>query len=458
MLQIVNKNITTLFYFHCLSCSQFHICILFNLQMENPNKNCHGTENSGENVNFQMFFKMVKSNEIPWKSFIQSMKYMITLLDLTKSKKLIFELLEEVKGFLEKETAYKDKQQQNRISELEKTNEILRKEIESLKEECEKFQGKLAAFSVSKDSHEELSRNFDDLPFGDDKELDTKVEIVTDIKIEEFNINENVKSVSNETMDNGKSHEEQNNGAMEESINLNPVSVRLICLSKSQIQHYSNVANEPNNAGKYCEICEKTFSSVSALKVHLGAVHEGQKKHECGKCDESFNQAGTLKLHNKSDHKNLKKYKCNKCGKSFTRTATLKKHKKVVHEGVKKFKCNKCGKSFGYAGHLKTHTETIHEGLKRFKCNKCGESFGESGKLKRHNETVHEGLKKYRCDKCGKSFSQASHLKTHNETVHEGLKKYKCEKCNKYFTANSGLKYHMQVTHEDLKKTNQSRS
>ena len=101
--------------------------MLFYLQMENlnPNKNCNDTENSEENVNFQMYFSMVKSNEIPWKSFIQSMKYMIPLLDLTKSKKLIFDLLEEISGFIEQEKEYKDKLQQNGMSELEQLNEIL---------------------------------------------------------------------------------------------------------------------------------------------------------------------------------------------------------------------------------------------------------------------------------------------------------------------------------------------
>ena len=78
--------------------------------MENTNKDCHGTENSEENVNFQMYFRMVKSNEIPWKLFIESMKYSISLLDLKKSKKLIFDLLEEIKGFIEREAEYQDKQ------------------------------------------------------------------------------------------------------------------------------------------------------------------------------------------------------------------------------------------------------------------------------------------------------------------------------------------------------------
>ena len=71
-----------------------------------------------KDINFQLYFSMVKSSEMSWKLFIQIMDDMISLLDLAKSKKLIFDLLEEIKGFKEQEAEYKEKLQHNRESRV----------------------------------------------------------------------------------------------------------------------------------------------------------------------------------------------------------------------------------------------------------------------------------------------------------------------------------------------------
>ena len=86
--------------------------------MENLNKKCNDTEKA-KDVNFQLYFKMMKSNKITWELFIQIMDDMISFLDLSKSKKLIFDLLQQIKEFKEQEEEYKEKLQLNRTSELE---------------------------------------------------------------------------------------------------------------------------------------------------------------------------------------------------------------------------------------------------------------------------------------------------------------------------------------------------
>ena len=152
----------------------FNLNAKFVLQMENLNIDCNDPENSKDNVNFQMYFSMVKSNEMPWNLFIQSMKYMIPLLDLTKSKKLIFDLLEEIKGFIEREAEYKDKQ--NRVSELEQSNEILRKENESLQKGCDELKRKLPSFFAPKENQKDISSNSRDLTFTHWSNLRSQVE------------------------------------------------------------------------------------------------------------------------------------------------------------------------------------------------------------------------------------------------------------------------------------------
>ena len=106
-------------------------------------------------------FKMVKSNEMPWNIFFQKMNEKIILLDLPESKNLIFNLLEEIKGFLEREEYYK-----NKIFEFDQSNENLRTEIESLKKECDELKRKLDSIFVPKENQNDLSNNPQDTGRG----------------------------------------------------------------------------------------------------------------------------------------------------------------------------------------------------------------------------------------------------------------------------------------------------
>ena len=85
--------------------------------MENLNEKWNDTEKS-KDVNFQLYFSCMKSNKLTWELFIQIMDDIISFLDLAKSKKLIFDLLEEIKVFKEQEAEYKEKLQHNRESRV----------------------------------------------------------------------------------------------------------------------------------------------------------------------------------------------------------------------------------------------------------------------------------------------------------------------------------------------------
>ena len=108
----------------------------FSLQMETPTNKRSDNENS--DVNFRLYLNMLKNDTITWEVFFQIMKDMISLLDLIKSKKLIFDLIKELKEFKSREAQYMvryhDKQKIEQINKLELSNEMLKKENESLKE------------------------------------------------------------------------------------------------------------------------------------------------------------------------------------------------------------------------------------------------------------------------------------------------------------------------------------
>ena len=385
------------------------------------NKGCN-IENS--DVEFKLYLTMIKNDTLTWDVFFQIMKDMISLLDLSKSKKLIFYLIEELKEF-----KYRDKVQLNKVSQLEESIEILRKENESLKTECNKLKGNFPSYFVPKESHTDFSGNSEDSTFVNEKEFESKMEIVTDIKIEELNIDQNIESVSTEIIGNDKNLDEKDNTQDQENIKLNHPSVQMICLSEPQVENYLKTNQEPINtklniaesSSKHCKRFDDTFSSLQSLKIHEVIVHDGLKKCKCDKCDKSLTQARTLKTPNETVHDGLKRYICKKCEKSFRKAWNLKVHIETVHENLKKYNCNKCGKSFGQASNFKRHNDTVHEGLKNYKCNKCEKSFSRAGDLKRHTEGVHEGLKKYKCSKCGISFGCENVFKKHFEVVHDCL-------------------------------------
>ena len=110
--------------------------------METPTNKRSDIENS--DVNFQLYLNMLKNDTITWEVFFQIMKDMINFLDLTKSKKLIFDLLEELKGSKSHEAQYMAKQKLERINNLEQSNELFKKENKLLKEKRDELIRKLA--------------------------------------------------------------------------------------------------------------------------------------------------------------------------------------------------------------------------------------------------------------------------------------------------------------------------
>ena len=46
----------------------------------------------------------------------------------------------------------------------------------------------------------------------------------------------------------------------------------------------------------------KRFSTGGNLKIHVNAVHNGQKDHKCDSCGKAFSTAGSMRKHNKSVH------------------------------------------------------------------------------------------------------------------------------------------------------------
>ena len=141
-----------------------------------------------------------------------------------------------------------------------------------------------------------------------------------------------------------------------------------------------------------CNICNKSFNTELAVTVH-NKTHEGRNNYKYGLCDKFYSKVSNLKIHVKGVHEKLGKQKCESCGKSFQKDV-LSRHISNVHEGQKD-QCAFCGESFL---HLKVHISKIHYGQKQnHKCDCCDKACLTSYTLKKHVETIHGGQKDHEC-------------------------------------------------------------
>jgi uncharacterized Zn-finger protein len=105
------------------------------------------------------------------------------------------------------------------------------------------------------------------------------------------------------------------------------------------------------------------------MKTHLGL-----KWFQCryNDCDRSFSALNWLKLHINEVHKNLKPFECNynNCRKTFSTKSILNNHIKRYLD-LKLFECqnNECDRSFVTLNEFKRHSNKVHENLKLFEYN-----------------------------------------------------------------------------------------
>ena len=196
-----------------------------------------------------------------------------------------------------------------------------------------------------------------------------------------------------------------------------------------------------------CKVCSKILKRTS-IKTHMETVHEGVRRYFCELCGKSYTSITNLKDHKMTQHEKKWEYKCSKCEKSYNTKRTLKQHFDAIHLKLN-HQCTKCGKVFPYKGGLRKHDIVSHQKRKDYQCEHCGKEFFYDHSLNSHVRILHEGKidPEAKCHICNKQLKRKSEIPRHIDLVHKKLRPFKCSYCDAAFAKKVYLKNHENKAH-----------
>ncbi|KAM8706448.1 hypothetical protein ACLKA7_010683 [Drosophila subpalustris] len=191
-----------------------------------------------------------------------------------------------------------------------------------------------------------------------------------------------------------------------------------------------------------CKWCDKVYHNPTSYQKHL---RKGCRKVErkvdqnanCELCNKTLSSSSALKLHMEGMHKDFKRFICDHCGKQLKTITALSEHK-LVHTDDRPFVCAVCSTGFKNKARLRVHSKT-HE-KPNYECNICGKKLQTRRTWNMH-KVVHSEDRKFKCDVCDALFKRSKTLKRHLLT-HTGLRPFACNYCEQAFRCNSNLRIH----------------
>ncbi|XP_065075778.1 uncharacterized protein LOC135699441 [Ochlerotatus camptorhynchus] len=193
----------------------------------------------------------------------------------------------------------------------------------------------------------------------------------------------------------------------------------------------------------HCLICDDVFKGRAALKEHKESAHPDVKTNAgpliCELCGKSYATVTSLAVH-RGQHEEYQRFKCDECPKAFTFQCYLENHIRIEHRRERLI-CPLCGKQFKYGPDLKRHS-LQHEEEKPFKCEECPAAFRHPSALHSH-KAIHEKTV-FTCTVCNKNFRYANSLRVHKR-LHSGVKRFRCEICDREFSQKAPLMKHMAI-------------
>ena len=130
-----------------------------------------------------------------------------------------------------------------------------------------------------------------------------------------------------------------------------------------------------------CSDCGATFNSNSGLRKHINNKHKSTLKYRCSTCYKPFAEKHQLTAH-LVQHGGAG-VSCDVCEKKFTTMFAVKRHMAAVHESAK-YSCMICSTLFADKDALKEHVAALHNQEYRYVCDFCGVKYRWRASLARH--------------------------------------------------------------------------
>ena len=182
-------------------------------------------------------------------------------------------------------------------------------------------------------------------------------------------------------------------------------------VNRTQIYYWQKAKLNP----RQCLTCGQVLVTASALKLHISAIHEGQKYY-CDQCDAVFTTKGNLQVHIDGKHRG-KTYPCNSCDYKAGKKELLKKHVRNIHSTAD-LMCDVCSFKSNTKEKLRRHIRTMHEGF-RYEClyPSCTHKATLPENLRAHIRDIH-GPQNYKCSKCDFQAKRVRKMHEHRKSVH----------------------------------------
>jgi hypothetical protein len=219
-----------------------------------------------------------------------------------------------------------------------------------------------------------------------------------------------------------------------------------------------------------CESCEKTFSEVRKLVLHMQTIHSDYRPFECTMCDYKTKTNLYLTTHIKRVHKKEKNVTCSKCGDRFFNSSDLQLHDRNRHQpklvkAKSDWPCDTCGKMFDNKTSMNCHRRFHFADptkTPKLPCETCGKVVANPWILREHIKWEHPTQDEIDqleccCEMCKLPFATSLVLNEHlvQCPMTEDLKTFKCVHCDKNedYVWHSGiaLKKHIAEIHRYIR-------
>ncbi|XP_050694696.1 protein snail-like [Eriocheir sinensis] len=132
-----------------------------------------------------------------------------------------------------------------------------------------------------------------------------------------------------------------------------------------------------------CPDCGRRYATMAGLAKHrqFHCLKDAGRSFACKHCDKVYTSLGALKMHIRT---HTLPCKCQLCGKAFSRPWLLQGHIRT-HTGEKPFQCPQCDRCFADRSNLRAHLQT-HTDVKKYACRTCPKTFSRTSLLVKHED------------------------------------------------------------------------